>query len=141
MMTILTGNHGNQILRELLLKFSGKFINYSGSISDRLVQHRRLNKDLVDDWYFKCQERGPRKQTLRAISSSRLVTKTSSAFNPHLRVFSYTLRRTAKSCDPASVLKLPEIFCLSFKGRISRSARLLVAGTSGLWRHCRVASQ
>ena len=88
MMTILTGNHGNQILRELLLKFSGKFINYSGSISDRLVQHRRLNKDLVEDWYFKCQERGPRKQTVSSISSSGLVTKTLSGLWRHRRVSS-----------------------------------------------------
>jgi len=43
------------------------YINNSGSLSDRLVQPQRLNKDLVEDWYFKCQEQIPRKQTVPSI--------------------------------------------------------------------------
>jgi len=77
----------------------------------------------------------------RTISSPGLVPKASSAFTLRLRLASHTLRRTANSRTSASVRKLLEIFCLSFKGRISRSARLLVAGTGGLWRHRRVASR
>jgi len=52
MMTILTGNHGNQILRELLLKFSGKFIYYSGSISDRLVQASSVEQGSCEGLVF-----------------------------------------------------------------------------------------
>ncbi|GEM_PF-5048567 len=56
-----------------------RFCNYSGSICDRLVQAHRLNKDLVEDWYFKYQELVPRKQTL-PISSPGLVPTISSTF-------------------------------------------------------------
>ena len=51
----------------------------------------------------------------RSISSSGLVPKTSSAFNRHLRAVSNTLRRTAKSCAPALVRKLPRDLLLHFQ--------------------------
>ena len=61
-----------------------------------------------------------------------------SRFHPCLRAVSTVLRRMANSLAPASVRKLPEIFCLTFSGRMSRSARLLVAGTDGSRRKRRV---
>ena len=52
-------------------------------------------------------------------------------FHPCFLAVDRTERITAKSLAPSSEWKPPEIFCRSFIIRPSRSARLLVNGTSG----------
>ena len=71
------------------------YIHYSGSLRDRLVQPQRLNKDLVEDWYFKCQEQMPRKQTV--LSNHRIGSHDIKCVHPTFetqKVFKSTLNKT-----------------------------------------------
>ena len=63
--------------------------------------------------------------------SSGGVRRVSRRFRPCFRAVSSMVRSAAWFRAPASLRKLPEIFCCTLRGRSARSAALLVAGTAG----------
>ena len=63
------------------------------------------------------------------------------AFNPNWRAVAMRRRSIAQSVAPSAERKLPEMVCLRFITRISRSARVFVAGTLRWWRTTRVSSR
>ena len=63
------------------------------------------------------------------------------AFNPNWRAVAMRRRSIAQFVALSAVRKLPEMVCLRFTTRISRSARVFVAGTLRWWRTTRVSSR